>query len=596
MIAGVLAGGHLTSQTTGRTGKDYAVFFYISAYDQVGWVQLPEAKSESERIATELRDRYGFQTRLVANPSKQQILDTIDAYNRRNFGADDQVLFFFSMHGHFDADTERGYLIPKEGKVQDSYGTSWLSYDELGTYLARNRCRHILLMLDACYSGSFGIRNRSGGKPDGAVYDEIVGCAQKIDRALKETSRKYFSSGNKSSRTPARSVFASRILETLRKGGSEGILYTRDFDYALFGIDNPKPESGSFRGHEENGDFVFVLKGACAGGPEDVDAVAFKSAQNSNTIEAYDYYLSAFPQGRFKKQAEDGRAMLQEDRAWQTAQQLNTPDAYQGYLDIYPYGRYATTAQESVKLLMPPDRDGDGVPDSKDDCPLEAGPASNGGCPVVSSAQSFEMVLVRGGTFTMGCTGEQGGDCYSDEKPSHQVTVSDYYIGKYEVTQKEWRAVTGSNPSYFENCDNCPVEVVSWADIQQFLTKLNAKTGKVYRLPTEAEWEYAARGGSSSLGYKYSGSNNLDEVAWHEGNSGNKTHPVGQKKSNELGLYDMSGNVWEWCADWYGSYSSGAQTNPKGPSSGTYRVLRGGSWGNNAGSCRSAYRLNSYPG
>jgi formylglycine-generating enzyme required for sulfatase activity len=469
-----------------------------------------------------------------------------------------------------------------------------LSYDELGTYLARNRCRHILLMLDACYSGSFGIRNRSGGKPDGPVYDEIVGCAQKIDRALKETSRKYFSSGNKSSRTPARSVFASRILETLRKGSGEGILYTRDFDYALSGIDNPKPESGSFRGHEENGDFVFVLKGACAGGPEDVDAVAFKSAQNSNTIEAYDYYLSAFPQGRFKKQAEDGRVMLQEDRAWQTAQRLNTPDAYQGYLDIYPYGRYATTAQESVKLLMPPDRDGDGVPDSKDDCPLEAGPASNGGCPE-SPGLNIEMVLVRRGTFTMGCTGEQGGDCDGDEKPSHQVTVSDYYIGKYEVTQKEWREVMGNSPSYSKNCDNCPVEQVSWEDIQQFLTKLNAKTGKVYRLPTEAEWEYAARGGSSGRGYKYSGSNNLDEVAWHEGNSGSKTHPVGQKKANELGLYDMSGNVYEWCADWYGDYSSGPQTNPKGPSSGDNRVLRGGSWHHDGWFCRVSNRIGYIP-
>jgi formylglycine-generating enzyme required for sulfatase activity len=180
----------------------------------------------------------------------------------------------------------------------------------------------------------------------------------------------------------------------------------------------------------------------------------------------------------------------------------------------------------------------------------------------------------------MGCTGEQRGDCYDWEKPSHQVTVSDFYIGKYEVTQKEWREVMGSDPQElrFKGCDNCPVERVSWEDIQQFLAKLNAKTGKVYRLPTEAEWEYAARGGSSGRGYKYSGSNNLDEVAWHYGNSGSKTHPVGQKKVNELGLCDMSGNVWEWCADWYGDYSSGAQTNPKGPSSGGDLVFRGGSW------------------
>jgi formylglycine-generating enzyme required for sulfatase activity len=329
-----------------------------------------------------------------------------------------------------------------------------------------------------------------------------------------------------------------------------------------------------------------VLKGACAGGPE--DEVAFKTAQERNTVEAYDYYLSAFPLGLFKKQAEDTRAMLQEDRAWQTAQLLNTPDAYQGYLDIYPYGRYAAVAKDEVKP-PPVDSDGDGVPDNTDNCPSEAGPASNEGCPV---PQSFEMVLVTGGTFTMGFTWEQGSDLDGDEKPARQVTVSDFYIGKYEVTQKEWREVMGSNPPElaFKGCDNCPVERVSWADIQQFLSKLNAKTGKTYRLPTEAEWEYAARGGASSRGYKYSGSNRVDEVAWYKSNSGNKTHPVGQKKANELGLYDMSGNVWEWCADWYGDYSTGGQINPKGPSRATNRVSRGGSWGYDARSCRVSNR------
>ena len=213
------------------------------------------------------------------------------------------------------------------------------------------------------------------------------------------------------------------------------------------------------------------------------------------------------------------------------------------------------------------------------------------------------MAFIPGGTFTMGCTSEQGSDCESDEKPAHQVTVSDFYIGKYEVTQKEWREVMGSNPSHFKECDDCPVEQVSWKDIQVFLAKLNEKTGrrkfnkigKGYRLPTEAEWEYAARGGLSSRGYKYAGSNSLVEVAWYEGNAWDKTHPVGQKKANELGLYDMSGNVYEWCSDWYGNYPSTAQTNPKGSSTGTTRVLRGGSWNNITGYCRSANRISDIP-
>ena len=208
---------------------------------------------------------------------------------------------------------------------------------------------------------------------------------------------------------------------------------------------------------------------------------------------------------------------------------------------------------------------------------------------------SFTMVGVKGGTFTMGRTAEQGSDAFDWEKPTHQVTLSDYYIGETEVTQALWKAVMGSNPSYFSGT-NLPVEKVSWNDCQTFITKLNQLTGKNFRLPTEAEWEYAARGGQKSRGYKYAGSNTLSNVGWYSDNSSNKTHPVKQKQANELGLYDMSGNVSEWCQDWYGSYSSGAQTNPKGPSSGSIRVIRGGSWLDSASYCRVAFRGSISPG
>lgn len=202
---------------------------------------------------------------------------------------------------------------------------------------------------------------------------------------------------------------------------------------------------------------------------------------------------------------------------------------------------------------------------------------------------SFTMVFVEGGTFTMGATSEQGSDADDDEKPTHRVTLSDYYIGETEVTQALWKAVMGNNPSYFEG-DNLPVEKVSYEDVKTFITKLNGKTGKKFRLPTEAEWEYAARGGNKSKGYKYSGSNNIDDVAWYDDNSNLRTHPVKTKQPNELGIYDMNGNVWEWCSDWYGGYSSNAQTNPQGPSSGSYRVIRGGSWFGSARYCRASYR------
>lgn len=199
------------------------------------------------------------------------------------------------------------------------------------------------------------------------------------------------------------------------------------------------------------------------------------------------------------------------------------------------------------------------------------------------------MVYVQGGTFTMGATDEQGSDADIDEKPAHSVTLSSYYIGKTEVTQELWEAVMGSNPSEFKG-NRKPVEQVSWNDCQTFISMLNALTGKNYRLPTEAEWEFAARGGIKSKGYKYSGSNTLDDVAWCEDNSGETTHEVGTKSPNELGLYDMSGNVWEWCNDWYGNYISSPSNNPTGPGSGTYRVNRGGSWYLIAGCCRSSNR------
>ena len=232
---------------------------------------------------------------------------------------------------------------------------------------------------------------------------------------------------------------------------------------------------------------------------------------------------------------------------------------------------------------------------------------------IFDSLSYDEMVKVEGGTFTMGATAEQGSDYDSDELPTHQVTLSDYYIGKYEVTQQLWEYVMsysgtcadgssmsayasdvwlGSDPSSSYGVgDYYPAYYVSYYDIVDiFLPRLNKITGKTFRLPTEAEWEFAARGGKQSKGYKYSGSDNIGVVAWYTGNSGGKTHQVGTKEPNELGIYDMSGNVWEWCGDWYGSYSSSAQTNPTGPSSGSFRVLRGGSWYHSARDCRVSYR------
>lgn len=191
----------------------------------------------------------------------------------------------------------------------------------------------------------------------------------------------------------------------------------------------------------------------------------------------------------------------------------------------------------------------------------------------------FTMIKVPGGTYKMGAISRQRVDAFDRELPIHEVTLSTYYIGETLVTQELWQAVMGSNPSYFNTDLKNPVEQVSWEDCQMFIQKLNQLTGKKFRLPTEAEWEFAARGGINSLGYKYSGSNQIKEVAWQQVPSEEgKTHPVGLRRPNELGVYDMSGNVWEWCNDWFGAYIVDELVNPHGPKTGNVRVCRGGCW------------------
>ncbi|WP_282782459.1 bifunctional serine/threonine-protein kinase/formylglycine-generating enzyme family protein [Phaeodactylibacter xiamenensis] len=300
---------------------------------------------------------------------------------------------------------------------------------------------------------------------------------------------------------------------------------------------------------------------------EEVEAAAWSKAEATGDIAAYEAYLVAYPAGAHARQAKTRLQQLRDEAAWSEAKRRDTESSYESYLRDYPDGGHAREARSRLEELHKP------------------------ALPEAIQALERNMVRVPGGSFTMGCTSEQS-DCDDDESPTHRVELSSFSIGKFEVTQAQWEAVMGSNPSKFSGCKSCPVEKVSWNDVQDFIDKLNRMTGGNYRLPTEAEWEYAARGGSRSRGHKYSGSDNLGSVGWYYSNSDYKTHPVGKKSPNELGLYDMSGNVYEWCSDWYDKdyYSSSPARNPKGPGGGSDRVIRGGDWIISAWDCRVSYR------
>lgn len=313
--------------------------------------------------------------------------------------------------------------------------------------------------------------------------------------------------------------------------------------------------------------------------PEPAEEALWREIAGGSSREEFEAYIRRYPSGFYTTQARERIGQIevaveterrkQDDQSWSLAERANTTQAYEKYLAAYAQGRHAALAEIRVRRLQAEEErnrfvSGKSLRDC-DECP--------------------EMVMVPAGVFQMGSgTG--------NEAPAHTVRISKpFAIGRTEVTQGQWRAIMGSNPSHFKACgDFCPVESVSWDDAQEFIRRINARTGKQYRLPSEAEWEYACRAGGRD---EYCGGGNLDAVAWYTANSSDKTQPVGQKKPNAFGLYDMSGNVWEWVQDAYSSNYQGAPTDGSAWDVGsepTYRVLRGGSWSNLNGIVRATYR------
>lgn len=560
----------------------------------------------------------------------------------------DNLVVYFSGHGEYDSLISEGYWIPIEAH-QGSLD-EYFSNDKVRRYLGSINSHHTFLIADSCFSG--------------ALFEEGTGKSGG-SRSERDPSRWGLTAGRKEivsdGKPGMHSPFADALLYRLRN--NEGSLGVQKLCADVLeqveadAFQTPIGEPLRVQGHK-NGQFYFH--------PKRDESRAWQAALAANKVQAFLDFEVEFPESEWVRSGEvDKRiAALEDEELWQDAKSSNTVTAYREYLRRTRMGKYRKEATEAISGFRRKGEEaqqGDGDKQSvavfnwnrlkipltvvgaifvitlviwqvaknssqttsnEEFSEMASAPDSKG------SADLPEMVFVKGGTFTMGCTDEQGSDCNDDEKPVHQATVGDFYICKYEVTCAEFKAFAEKTGyltdaekqgfSYFWNGSDWeqkdginwrhdergivrsqsetdyPVIHVSWNDAVAYCEWLSKETGKSFRLPTEAEWEYAARGGQKRKDTKYAGSNNLGEVGWYYDNSG-KTRPVGEKAPNELGIYDLSGNVWEWCADWYGEYSSQSQTDPVGPVAGQYRVLRGGSWYDGDRNCRLSVRGNGDP-
>jgi formylglycine-generating enzyme required for sulfatase activity len=619
-----------------REGKDYALFFAVDDYTKMGKLSNPIQNATD--IARELETAYGFITEVVPNPSLIDIEQKLAEYRRKfregHFDQQGQFLIFFTGHGLQRG--RNGYFVPADGDPATIHRTG-VEYDWLRSEIDAFACQHILVTIDACHSITFdpaweSKTDRDFGRKGDATRDKVLQAHQQYKARLFVTSD---AEGNE---TPDRSSLARELLGALRNHyGPNGYL-SHDELFGTYLKPNafPTPGGGEFGTDEVGSRFLFFRTGLKDDERERTatDLATYQKASNSNNCEDYRAYARQFPQGDFievvRLQLAQCDQQQQELLAWEAAKRINTRQAYNDFIGQYQNSIYRIAA-EAKRDALPPDK----------------------------TVPPDNMVFIPGGTFEMG---DQFGDGGSDEKPLHNVNLSDFYLGRTEVTVAHFAAFVAAsayetdaekgNGSYIWEGSNWtkkdgtnwrhdeegrerpgsqwnhPVVNVSWNDAiaycnwlsqEQALTPVYQIRGdnvsvnwsaNGYRLPTEAEWEYAARDQGKKIKYSWgNGSpdgNVADETAgkrfrsWiiFDGYTDGYVFsaPVGQFQEGSLGLSDMTGNVWEWCWDWYGSYSSSTQTNPYGPDSGSVRVARGGSWINSPAKVRCAFRDSNGPG
>lgn len=527
--------------------QSHALLIGASNYNN-GLKSLPGVDEDIQAVKLTLENK-GFLVKVVMDPDNIELTNAFNDFIA-HYGQEreSRLIFYYAGHGYTRKifGNEIGYLLPVNcpSPVTDltEFQKRAMPMGQIELFATQIQSKHALFLFDACFSGA--MFNLSRDIPGIISYKTTLPV------------RQFITSGSADETVPDKSIFRQQFIAGLNGEadlnkdhfitGTElgDFLQTTVVNYSRNSL---HPQFGKIRyPNLDKGDFVFVLnKDFTEDAPRTDPFIGEERILvRSGKLDLRSKISGAlFVDGAFIKQVRANTAIvvnnLTEGAHTIT---INGDETVEETVTISPNQTTYLTMEKKRKATF---------------------------------SAAIEMVFVEGGSYQMGRSNSG-----TDEWPVHLVKLKSFYVGKYEVTQKLWREIMGGNPSFFKDCDLCPVENVSEKEIQVFLRELHSKTGKEYRLPTEAEWEYAARGGNQSLGHIYSGSNYPNKVAWYRNNAGSKTHPVGQKQSNELGIYDMSGNVWEWCSDWYDDnyYKKSPSSNPQGPSKGYGRVIRGGSW------------------
>ncbi|MBU2644815.1 SUMF1/EgtB/PvdO family nonheme iron enzyme [bacterium] len=518
-----------------------------------GWSKLPGVLIDVSEVKTAL-EKHGFQVEVATDPDYRQIKNIfenfISKYGRQY---ENRILVYYSGHGYTHKlkwGGEMGYIVPVDAPDPNldlnGFLDRALDMEQIEVYAKKIQSKHAMFLFDSCFSGS--------------IFALSKAAPAVINYKTSKPVRQFITAGNANEKVPDKSVFRSQFVAALNGEGDvnlDGYITGSELGEFLqtsvvnYTNESQHPQYGKIRHPKlDKGDFVFQL---------------LSDPQPTPT----------------PKPAPDGDIVL-----WQTIQGSTDIRDYEDYINAYPNGHYTPTAKVMVRRLKQRQTSyaqatvtGSNPADS----------SATNSKPHTETSTGMEFVFIQGGCFQMGDTFNEG---ESDEKPDHRVCLSDYFLGKYEVTQDQWQRIMGDNPAYFKNGGNYPVEQVSWDDTQTFIQKLNRQSDGHYRLPTEAEWEYACREGGRKVRFG-TGSNSISpDTANYAGNYSfagspkgryrQKTSPVGSFSPNSQGLFDMSGNVWEWTEDGYAAayYENSPQENPKGPGTGTgsSRVSRGGSW------------------